>query len=115
MGTVYPSFGYSEKSTDVISNILVTGLITKNKDILNQVMSKFISNPNYDKGSNNVLYYNIACYYASIRDKNKMLGAIKSSIEFGQDASKFLKDADFEAFRNDPDFLTTLELSKQAK
>ena len=106
---IYPTIGYSEKSTDVVSSIIVTGAVTKNEKLLERVMSKFVNNQNYNKGNNNILYYNLACYYALRGDKANMLSAIKSSIEYGHDTVSFTKDSDFDVFKNDADFLAALE------
>lgn len=115
--SIYSTIGYSEKSTDVISSIIVVGLVTKNEKLLDRVMSQFINNPDYKKSSNEILYYNVACYYAAHGDKANMLSAIKSSIEYGHDTATFINDSDFEAFKNDPEFIAitnvTTEVNKK--
>jgi hypothetical protein len=103
--SVYPKTGYSEKSTDVISLIIVTGVAISDWQLMDQVITDFINNPEYDKGNNDILYYNLACYYAIKGDKNTMLSAIKSSIDLGRPASKFIEGKEFKPFVNDPDFI----------
>lgn len=112
--SIYATIGYSEKSTDVISNIIVAGAVTNNEKLLDRVMSQFINNPNYDKGGNNVLYYNLACYYAVRGDKTNMLSAIKSSIEFGHNTAAFVNDSDFQSFKSDPEFVAITSVATEA-
>lgn len=109
MDVIYPSIGYSEKTTDIVSNIIVMGIVTKNEVLLERVMSKFVNNKDYNKGNNHILYYNVACYYALRGDKENMLAAIKSAIEYGHDTDPFTKDSDFHLFKHDADFLAVLE------
>ena len=55
-----------------------------------------------------ILLYNLACYYAISSDKPKMLRAVELAMQHGKQREQFLSDADFDAFKNDPEFLAVL-------
>lgn len=108
MDKIYPTTGYSEKSTDVISHIIVTSVVAKNAELATQVMTQFVNNTKYNLGSNSILYFNLACYYAIKGDKPKMLESIKSSIQYGHETESFFRDHDFNAFKTDPEFIAAV-------
>lgn len=115
MDKIYPVTGYSEKSTDVISNIIVAGMLTKNESLSSQAITQFVNNMDYKLTENKLLYFNIACYYALHGNKERMLEAITASIQYGQDKKAFLSDSDFSAFKNDPEFAATVNAAVALK
>jgi len=50
------------------------------------------------------LAYNLACYYGRTKDKKNMLKYIELSKSLGKEDWEFKQDADFSAWRQDPDF-----------
>lgn len=115
MDKIYPVTGYSGKSTDVISHILVLGLLSNDEQVSSQAMRDFVENANYDRARNKIFLFNIACYYARHGDKANMLDAIKLSINYGHNRESFLSDSDFKAFRADPEFGQVVATATQGK
>ncbi len=55
-----------------------------------------------------MLAYNLACAFASFKEKESMLKYIKKSLELGKTSQQFMEDNDFASYRNDQDFLDVL-------
>ncbi len=54
------------------------------------------------------LAYNLASVYAMFSEKEKMIYYINQSIDSGKSKAQFLEDTDFEAYREDKDFIEAL-------
>jgi hypothetical protein len=54
------------------------------------------------------LAYNLASVYAMFSEKEKMIYYINQSIDSGKSKDQFLEDTDFEAYREDKDFIEAL-------
>lgn len=115
MDKIYPEMGYSAKSTDMISNILVLGLLSQDEQVSNQAMRDFVENANFNRARNPIFLFNIACYYARHGDKAKMLEAVEMSINYGHKRESFLSDSDFKAFKADPEFTQLVATATQSK
>jgi len=108
---LFPKLGHHEKTYDVISNSIVLGIYRNDKVFCEKVLEKLLGE-NFDILSltNEILLFNLACYYAVYKNKKDMLIAIKQSIKYGKTAFQFSTDEDFKAYYNDEDFLKVLRV-----
>jgi hypothetical protein len=73
--------------------------------IFNKV-NKYLLDENITEEINNTtLLFNLACYYALNRDKEKLILYINLARQHGKSAEYFLNDTDFNYYLNDQDFL----------
>ena len=54
------------------------------------------------------LAFNLGCYHAKRGEKDEVLACAEQGIEWGKAPDDFLADADYAAFKDDPDFLKAL-------
>lgn len=105
---IYPRTGMDEheKSKDFASNALVFAVATKNEELAKTILSELLGK-RYDISTekNEILAYNLACYYALHHDKEKMLAAVRRAVELGKKKQQFIADADFKDYLADKDFL----------
>lgn len=87
------------------------GLNSKNQNLSNKIIKLFVDHPGFDlaKETNRSFLFNIACYYATHKNKAEMLQVIRRAIDLGKNPQEFLKDTDFTAYWQDADFLKALE------
>lgn len=104
-----PSVGLHEKSKDVASNAIVLSVVNHDDVIAARVFSKILG-PDFDITAerNEILLYNMACYYAVHKEKQQMLLAIQQALKQGKMAEQFMSDPDFKNYWKDPDFLSVL-------
>ncbi len=106
--------GFCEKSTDVASNGLVLSLYTKDDSIADKVFNKILGSQFQAATSENeILLFNMACYFSLKKEKDSMLPIIERALLLGKDAQQFLDDSDFAYYWEDADFLKTLQGVKQ--
>ncbi len=58
------------------------------------------------------LAFNLACLYAIRKQKTKMLEMIRTGRGLGKPKANYLRDSDFEPYRNDPEFVAALEADR---
>ncbi|NRB42442.1 MAG: hypothetical protein HRU20_28900 [Pseudomonadales bacterium] len=103
--------GLAEKSTDVASNAIVLCIQLKESTIFSRVERCILGEGfNINEMSNEVLLFNLACYYALQRDREKLLPAVRQAVQCGKSAEQFINDADFEFYLDDKAFLSALTL-----
>jgi len=100
-----PRAGKNKKTDDVASLGLAYCVISKDRAVCKIIFDKLLPGLDIDKLDNNVLLYNLACYYSVNNDKENMLKSIKQSIKYGKTADQFLRDSDFETYWKDTEFL----------
>lgn len=116
MDNIYPSTA-GIRGEEVVYNISVIasqGLIiaatTKNDEIKKLVFDKLLGEKfDITKHKNNTLIYNLACYYATVKNKPAMLDAIRQARKLGKQSRQFLDDADFKGYHADTDFLRAIK------
>jgi hypothetical protein len=86
-----------------VSEGIVLSIFAKNDDIYK--MAEILMPENV---TDNVLAYNLACYHSLKNDKINMLKYINLALDLGKYRKQFLDESDFNAFKNDRDFLTAL-------
>jgi len=112
INTLLPATGRDNKTDDVASNALVICIIQKDQSLCNRIFDKLLPDLNVEKIQNEVLLFNLACYYSLNNKKQEMLDTIKRAIVRGKKPQQFQADTDFKAYWNDPDFLSILSESK---
>ncbi len=109
MNTLLPEAGRDNKTDDVASNGMVL-CITENDDSLcNNIFDTLLPDLNIDNLKNEVLLFNLACYYSLNKKKKEMLRAIKQALLRGKKTSQFNTDTDFKFYWDDPDFLSVIQ------
>ena len=64
----------------------------------------------YDK-KNPLLHYDLACYQAQRQNRDSTLEALSLVLELAPSFREFIgKEAEFDIFRNDPKFISLLEM-----
>ncbi|WP_299626359.1 leucine-rich repeat domain-containing protein [uncultured Tenacibaculum sp.] len=105
-----PVVGISHKTDDVASNAIVLAIMAKDKEVESLVFEKLLPKDFKAKDvSNEVLAFNLSCFYAKNEKKEDMLGMIKQSLNLGKQAKQFQTDSDFEAYWQDQDFIEVLK------
>lgn len=101
--------GSSNKQDDVASNAIVLALMSKDKEVASLVFEKLMAkNFKVTDINNEVLAFNLCCYYAFSNDKESMLAMIKQSLNLGKEPKQFKEDTDFSVFWEDQDFIDVL-------
>lgn len=105
-----PVVGMSHKTDDVVSNAIVLAIMAKDKEVESLVFEKLLPKDFKAKDiSNEVLAFNLSCYYAKKEKKEDMLNMIRQSLNLGKQATQFQTDTDFELYWQDQDFIEILE------
>ena len=103
-----PSVGYN---IGVIASQTLAFAIRQpaERDLVEAVMTTLVG-PNFDPAAqtNATLAYNLACLYALEGDTERMLQAVVAARRLGKPASQFIADADFQGYREDPQFRQAL-------
>jgi hypothetical protein len=103
--SILPYAGLSDKSSDVASHGIILSVYLDDVSIFNKV-NKYLLDENITEEINNTtLLFNLACYYALNRDKEKLILYINLARQHGKSAEYFLNDTDFNYYMNDQDFL----------
>ncbi len=107
---IYPHTGHHEKALDIASMGLVLGVTHNKPQVIDTVFAKLLGGDemNMAELNNDVLLYNLACYYALQQQKDKMLEATALAVRLGKKAAQFLQDDDFAHYRQDKEFLTAI-------
>lgn len=90
----------------IASQTLAFAMRTDERDLAEAVMATLVG-PGFDPAvqTNATLMYNLACYYALTSDKAHMLQAIAHARRLGKPPAQFLRDTDFDRYRQDAEFL----------
>jgi len=110
INSLLPRTGMNEKSMDLASIALHLSVVNKNENISNLVFKKMLG-PGFDIDSqtNEILLFNLACYYALHKEKESLLKAMKQALKQGKKADQFMTDTDFKDYLEDVDFLNVLK------
>ncbi len=104
-----PFSGSSIKTADVTSNGLALTLISKDEILSQKVFDKLLgSDFQIQSIENEILLFNLACYYATHNEKEKLLQTTKQALSKGKKSAQFLTDLDFKPYWNDEDFINVL-------
>ncbi len=110
INTILPNVGTSHKISDVASNSLVYAIIARDKEIEELVFAKLLPQDlKAEDVDNEMLAFNLSCFYALKGDKKELLPYVKQSLNLGKPSEQFLSDTDFKKFWNDEDFLAILK------
>ncbi len=105
-----PLTGKHEKSSDVASLALVLALAAKKPGMKELIFERLLGEEfDIEAETNEILLYNLACYYASVQNTSAMFQSIKLALKQGKKPEQFLLDKDFESYWNDDDFLYLLK------
>jgi len=113
LAQVYPSMGKYQRDDKQVYNVgviasqtLAFAMRTNERDLAEAVMTTLIGQ-GFDPAvqTNGTLMYNLACYYALTSDKARMLKAIANARRLGKQPAQFLRDTDFDRYRQDAEFL----------
>lgn len=100
------------KSNDIASMGIVLSLLSESREISNKVFDKILGKNFHVYGTdNNILLFNLACYYAFNKEKNKMLQAIRQAVYYGKHSESFTEDSDFSYYWEDKEFLSLMNES----
>jgi len=110
MESILPHTDRCSGRTNLAGNILSLGMLSKNQNVINSVFEKVLDH-DFDisqiEGEHTL--FNLACYYATIQKKERMLESMHYALLKGKLASQFMEDEDFKEYWNDIDFLEMLE------
>jgi len=104
-----PIIGVTEKDSDVASFGIVFAVMSKKQEIGRKVLDSILG-ADFSMGSldNEVLLFNMSCYYAVNREKQSLLAAIKQALIKGKKPEQFTSDKDFEFYWKDQDFIALM-------
>ncbi len=106
MNALLPETGRDNKTDDVASNGIVF-CITENDAVLcKKIFDILLPDLKLESIKNEVLLFNLACYYSLNHQKKEMLRSIKQALLRGKKASQFKTDTDFKLYWNDLDFVS---------
>jgi len=106
INNILPFSGLDKKSSDVASNGLVLAILSKDEIVAQKVFDEVLGTDfKIDKIDNEVLLFNLSCYYAIHNEKEKMLFSVKQALLHGKKEEEFLSDSDFKDYLDDKDFL----------
>ncbi len=99
----------SENLEIIASNSLALALALRDAEFQVLILDSLLGK-NFDLMAleNATLVYNVACYYAVNRQKQKMLPAARRSLQLGKKPEQLKEDRDFSAYLEDEDFLQIL-------
>lgn len=94
----------------IASNSLALAMMIKDENLSTRIFENLLGSTDFNIAAlnNATLSLNVACYYATHKNKNKLLQATKQALLRGKKAEAFMKDTDFKEYWNDPDFLKVL-------
>jgi|GEM_PF-6206646 len=98
---------YISKS-DVIANALVLAILTKDNDIEKYIMKLLPENFDDTDIINPLLAFNLACFYAVKKEKEKMCLYVNLAIDLGKKKEEFINDSDFKEYLDDKEFQNAL-------
>ncbi len=93
----------------IASNSLALAITTQNDAMRTMVFEKLLGH-NFDITAlkNGTLLFNLACYYAIKKEKDKLLVAMGQALIHGKKADIFMTDSDFKDYWDDADFMKAL-------
>ena len=107
-----PYSGSDNKTSDVASNGLVLGILSKDESLNKIIFNKLLgSDFKIDSIENEILLFNLASYYALHSKKELLLQATVQALKKGKSSTQFLTDVDFKFYWNDEDFINVLNNS----
>jgi len=106
---ILPIAGASEKTTDISSMGLVLSILSKDEALSQMIFNKLLGEDfKINEISNEILLFNLACYYAINKQKEPMLLAIRQALHHGKQSQQFLDERDFQAYWQDKQFQAVL-------
>jgi hypothetical protein len=107
---IYPHTGHHEKTLDLASMGLVLGVKYNKPEVIELIFKVLLDEEKIHLAeiNNDVLLYNLTCYYALQQQKEKMLEMAKLAVKQGKQAEQFLADSDFTHYWQDEDFLRAI-------
>ena len=109
---IFPYTGSCDQKTNIVANALSLALGHNLSDVSDKVFNILLGK-DFDIMSieNDMILFNLACYYSLRNEKEKMLKAIKQGIIYGKKADEYRQDKDFKDYLNDLDFLNALTVN----
>lgn len=106
----YVGYDKYEKTADLASNGIVVAIKLNDDKLFKKIRDKILGD-DFDIlwEENDILLFNLACYYSLKRERDMMLKAIKRARELGKPKERFLEDKDFEYYYEDKDFLNAIK------
>lgn len=105
-----PQVGLHTKSSDVASNAIVLAFYLNDMTIISKVHEHILGdNMDVETIDNSLLNFNLACYYAITKDKEKLILHTRLSREQGYAKESFYSDKDFYSYKDDEDFILAVE------
>lgn len=106
---IFPYTGSCDYETNIIGNSLVLAIKYNMDDVAKKVFAVLLGQDfDIQQIKNNLVLYNLACYYALNGEKQKMLEAVQQGILHGKDPEQYRQDQDFSDYWQDDDFLKLL-------
>lgn len=90
---------------ELAGNLLGAGGFCKRPEFINWTLEHMIKPTDI----NPRLSYNLACSFAILKDKEKMLEWVKKARAMGKPTEQFEDDSDFSVYKNDQDFLNAIK------
>lgn len=107
---IFPHTGSCYYETNIIGNSLALAIKYNMDDVAKKVFSVLLKQDfDIKEIKNNLILYNLACYYALNCDKKKMLEAVHMGILYGKTPDLYMKDQDFREYWKDEAFLKIVD------
>jgi len=111
IGNIVRDPGQPYNVSVLASQTLAFGLHSPaDRDLVESVMQTLIG-PDFDPRiqTNATLMYNLACYYAVVGDKPRLLQSVEAARRLGKPANQFMEDTDFSRYWQDEAFRGALQ------
>jgi len=105
---ILPYVSRVKKNNDVASLGLVYCTASRDRKMCKKIFDKLLPSLDVNKLDNEILLYNLACYYSVNDEKDNMLKTIKRAVKYGKTSAQFMQDSDFEKYWKDTDFLSAI-------
>lgn len=106
---IVPYSELSKKTNDVASLGLVYCISSNDDAMCKKIFDELLPRLKISKLDNEVLLFNLACYYSINNEKENMLKSIKQAIKYGKATEEFMEDNDFKHYWEDADFLNAVK------
>ncbi len=111
INVLYPRVGSDLKMQDVASMALVFGMTYNKEDVIAATFEKLLNGQAFDITTinNDVLLYNLACYYAVNNQQEELFKAAELAVKYGKKSTQFLADSDFSDYHKNIAFLNIIQ------
>ena len=108
-GWLAASEGSRQSAQEIAADMLVVAAREKDAALFDSIVRRGLGGEAViSELTHGRVLFNLACWYALARDKDKMLTAMRRALQHGKAPAQFRTDSDFASYQTDADFLRAL-------